>query len=228
MSSNPLLKVEAFEKASDLALEKPMSISGTANKTMLLLMIVIGVAYYAWNICATGYMDKATTLMIGGAIAGLILAIISAFKPSASPLTAPAYAVCEGFVVGSVSFSYGKMFSGIVQDAIGITILALLSMLFLYKTGIIKATPTFRKVILTSTVAIAIFYLAGFIGALLGHPMTIFNGGLLGIGVSLLICVIAAFNFIIDFDFIEKWTQKNLQNYCFLHVIVLLYKSQTN
>ena len=213
MSSNPMLKAETFERASDLALEKPMSISGTINKTVILLMIVIGVAFYAWNICATGYADKANLLVTGGAIAGLILAIISAFKPSSSPITAPAYAICEGFVVGGVSFAYGKMFNGIVQDAIGITILALLAMLFLYKTGLVKATPTFKKVIMISTIATGIFYIAGIIGAFLGHPMTIFNGGLLGIGVSLLICAVAAFNFIIDFDFIEQGSQNNLPNY---------------
>ena len=77
-------------------------------------------------------------------------------------------------------------------------------MLFLYKTRIIQATQKFRSTIIIATVAIMIFYIAGFIGALLGHPMTIFNGGLLGIGVSLAICVIAALNFIVDFDFIEK------------------------
>ena len=86
-------------------------------------------------------------------------------------------------------------------------------MLFLYKAKIIQATPTFRKVIFISTIAIAIFYLAGFIGALMGHPMTIFNGSMIGIGVSLLICVIAAFNFVIDFDFIEKGEQNNLPDY---------------
>ena len=213
MSSNPLLNAKTFEKASDLTLEKPMSISGTANKTILLLMIVIGVAFYAWNICVNGYGDKANLLLMGGAIAGLILALISAFKPSASPITAPAYAICEGFVVGVISYAYGKEHSGIIVNAIGITILALLSMLFLYKTGIIKASPMFKKVILTSTIAVGIFYIAGIIGAFLGHPMTIFNGGLLGIGVSLLFSVVAAFNFIIDFDFIEKGSQNNLPNY---------------
>ena len=43
--------------------------------------------------------------------------------------------------------------------------------------------------------------------------MTIFNGGLLGIGVSLLICAIAAFNFILDFDFIEQGEKNMLPDY---------------
>lgn len=202
MSSNPMIKSYIVQ---DVVIEgRPMSISGAINKSLILLGIVVVVAYYAWTICAGGFLDKANIILIGSSIAGLILALITSFNPKASPITAPAYAICEGLVVGVVSYAYGAMFDGIVFDALGITILALFTMLFLYKTGILKATPTFRKVIFVSTLAIAIFYFAGFIGALLGHPMTIFNGGLLGIGVSLLICVIAAFNFIVDFDFIEQ------------------------
>ena len=86
-------------------------------------------------------------------------------------------------------------------------------MLFLYKAKILRATETFKKVIFISTAAVAIFYLAGFIGALMGHPMTIFNGGAMGIGVSLLICAIAAFNFIIDFEFFELGEKSMLPEY---------------
>lgn len=211
MSSNPMIKSNIAE---NVILEgRPMTISGAINKTAILLGIVVLVAYYAWTICASGYSDKANLFLIGGSIAGLILAIVASFNPKSAPLTAPAYAVCEGLVVGTISYAYGSMFSGIVQNALGITIIALFAMLFLYKTRIIQATPTFRKVIFTSTVAIAIFYLVGFIGALLGHPMTIFNGGLLGIVVSILICAIAAFNFIIDFDFIEQGERNLLPSY---------------
>lgn len=211
MSNNPMTRVNVSE---NIILEgKPMTISGAINKTMLLLGIVILVAMYTWNLCANGFSDKASIFLIGGIIAGLILAVITSFKPNVSPITAPAYALCEGLAVGIISYYYGSMYSGIIQNAIGITILALFSMLFLYKTKMIQATPTFRKVIFTSTVAIAIFYFVGFIGALLGHPMTIFNGGLLGIGVSLLICAIAAFNFIIDFDFIEQSEKNMLPSY---------------
>jgi len=211
MSGNPMINSNVVQ---DVVLDgRPMSISGSINKTAILLGIVVLVAYYAWTICAGGFADKANMLLIGGSVAGLILAIIASFNPKSSPITAPAYAVCEGLVVGVVSYAYGSMFDGIVFNALGITILALFAMLFLYKTGIIKATPMFRKVLFISTVAVAIFYLVGFIGALMGHPMTIFNGGLVGIGVSLLICGIAAFNFIVDFDFIEQGERNMLPSY---------------
>ena len=91
-------------------------------------------------------------------------------------------------------------FDGIVQNALMITILTLFVMLGLYKAKIIQATPTFKKVVITSTSAIAIFYLTDIVASFLGHPMTVFNGGLMGIGITLIFCVVAALNLILDFD----------------------------
>lgn len=211
MSSNPMTKIDITEDI--ITQGKPMTIAGSINKTAILLGIVVLVAYYTWTLCAQGYTDKANLFLIGGSIAGLILAIVASIKPKTAPITAPAYAACEGLVVGVISYLYGSAFNGIIQNAVGITIITLLSMLFLYRTKIIQATPTFRKVIFTSTAAIAIFYFIGFIGALLGHPMTVFNGGAAGIAISIVICAIAAFNFIMDFDFIEQGEQRMLPSY---------------
>ena len=43
--------------------------------------------------------------------------------------------------------------------------------------------------------------------------MTIFNGSLVGIVISFVICGIAAFNFILDFDFIERGATNGLPSY---------------
>ncbi len=202
MTSNPLVKNSRIEET--VLDSAPMTVSGSINKTMLLLGIVVICACLSWMMCAKGYTDRAYLLMIVSSIGGFILAMISFFKPKTSPITAPAYAICEGLLVGAVSFQYNALYEGIVLNAVAITLLALLSMLILYKTKVIQATEKFRKVIFVSTLAIAIFYFVGFIAALFGHPMTVFNGGIYGIGLSLVICVIAALNFILDFDFIEK------------------------
>lgn len=208
MSSNPMIKSNIQE---NVILEgKPMTAQGAINKTLILLGIVVLCSIYTWTLCAQGFSDKAGLLAVAGSIAGLVLAIIASFNSKSSPITAPAYAVCEGLVIGSISYMYASLYEGIVVNAVTITLITLLSMLLLYKTKTIQATPTFRKVIFTSTAAIAIFYIVGFIGALLGHPMTLFNGSGIGIGVSLLICAIAALNFILDFDFIEQGQNRNL------------------
>lgn len=211
MTSNPMIQSKAIENV--VLDSKPMTISGAVNKTLLLLAIVTVVAFFSWSICLNGFMDKASLLITISAIAGFILAIITGFKPNVSNMTAPAYAVCEGILVGAVSFMYNQAYGGIVVQAITITLLALFAMLFLYKSKAVQATDTFRKVIFTSTCAIAIFYLIGFVGALIGHPMTLFDGGTLGIVVSAVICVIAALNFVLDFDFIERGASMPLPDY---------------
>ena len=202
MTSNPMVRNSRVEET--ILDSAPMTVSGSVNKTLLLVGVVVLCAYASWYMCAQGYSDRANLLMIVSSIAGFILALIAFFKPKTAPITAPAYAICEGLLVGAVSFAYNSLYEGIVVNAVIITLLALLSMLFLYKTRIIQATEKFRKVIFTATLAVAIFYFVGFIGALIGHPMTVFNGGIYGIGISLVICAIAAFNFILDFDFVER------------------------
>ncbi len=211
MTSNPMLNSRVAENV--MLDSKPMTVQGAINKTMILLAIVVACAYYTWTLCAQGFADKAMLIMTVSLIAGFILALITSFKPNVSKITAPAYALCEGLLVGAVSYSYAALYNGIVMQAVGITLAALFMMLMLYKLRIIQATPTFRKVILISTGAIALFYLVGIIGAFIGHPMTLFDGGITGIVVSVVFCGIAALNFVLDFDFIERGSENCLPDY---------------
>ena len=114
--------------------------------------------------------------------------------------------------MGSVSFAYNQFYSGIIPQAAGITLLVLFTMLFLYKARVLQATEKFRKVIMTATFAIAIYYLVAIVAGFLGHPMTTF-GTPVGIVISLVICAIAAFNFILDFDFVEKASNSLVPDY---------------
>lgn len=211
MTSNPMLNSRVTENV--ILDSAPMTVQGAINKTLILLGIVVLFASVIWNIMGQGFLDKAQLLAVVSAICGFVLALITIFNPKQSKITAPAYAVCEGLLVGAVSKAYEVAYGGIVLDAVSITLLALFSMLALYKFKVIQATATFRKVIVTSTLAVAIFYIAGLIGMLFGHPMTIFNGSIIGIVVSFVICAIAAFNFILDFDFIDQGAKNNLPDY---------------
>lgn len=211
MTSNPMLKTDIQENI--MLDSKPMTVQGAINKTLILAVLVALVAVYSFQLCLSGFSDKAFMMASVGAIAGFILALVSFFKPTVAKITAPIYALCEGLVVGSISFAYNAIYDGIVPQAVGITLLALFVMLFLYKTKVIQATPVFTKVVITSTVAIAVFYLVGIIASLFGHPMTVFNGSLIGIGITVLFCIIASLNFILDFDFIEKGAQAPLPDY---------------
>src|ERR1017187_7066210 len=96
-TSNPLLKrEEAFSGAWDRA--EPMSLQGVINKTGILLLLCIGAAAYAWT-----HPTLRGPLLLVGLIGGFIACMVGIFKPAASPIAAPIYAVLEGLCLGAIS-----------------------------------------------------------------------------------------------------------------------------
>lgn len=87
-----------------------MSIRGTMNKFGFLLLMVMASAMYVWNVYAEGNVSTATTLMIGGAIGGFVLAIVMMFKPTWAGYIAPAYGILEGLFIGGISAFFNAMF----------------------------------------------------------------------------------------------------------------------
>ena len=212
MTSNPMTQENIYE---NVVLDgEPMSVSGAVNKTILLLLITFAVGVFTWTQAFAGYMDKVIMLMWGGIIAGLVLAIIMRFKPQNAKLLSIGYAVCEGLAIGGISAMYEMQLQGIVANAALITFLTLFVMLILYKTGVIRATDTFKKVIYTATFSIMIFYLVSIVISFFNQNfISIWNTGWLGIVLSLIFCAVAALNFILDFDFIEQGAQKMAPKY---------------
>jgi len=90
----------------------------------------------------------------------------------------------------------------------------LFSLLMAYKSGLIKVTENFKLGIVAATGGIMMVYIAsmvlGFFG--LGVPF-IHENGLMGIGFSAFVVVIAALNLILDFDFIETGAKNGAPKY---------------
>lgn len=207
MTSNPMAQTTMYEKAGIVS-DKPMTISGTINKTALLLIIVALTSVYTWYLAMTGFADKVKIFTYGGLFAGLALAFTLYFNPAKARLLSITYAVCQGLVLGGVSAMAESQFHGIVIQAVGLTFISMFSMLFLYRIGAIKATPTFTKVVITSTFAIFVFYLVSIVLSFIKPGFTSFLFmGPLGIVISLFFIAMANLNFILDFNFIEKGAQ---------------------
>ena len=145
-----------------------------------------------------------------------------------APITAPLYAVVEGVLVGGISYMYASFLGeGIVFNALMLTILCLASMLFAYKTGLIKATEKFRSFIVTATGAIMMIYMLSFVMGMFGASIPyLHSGGMIGIGISLFIIGIAVLNLILDFDNIERNAQAGAPKYmewvCGLGLLITL------
>ena len=182
-----------------------MTLDGTVNKTGILLTLCFAGAFFGWN---------SPALAIPSIILGFIIALFTIFRPKNSPYTAPAYAAIEGVALGGITMMFEAQFPGIGIQAIGLTFGILASLLFCYKSGIIKPTENFRLMIFSATAGIALLYLVSFIMSFLGNSIGfIHSNGLWGIGFSLFVIAIASLNLVLDFDFIEEGAEVGLPKY---------------
>ena len=211
-SGNPVLKETTFLDLGSGSVVRgsadAMTLNGTVHKTLLLLFLCVLTGAFAWSQvtvtpdgAATGYLPYA----LGGAIGGLVLAIVTAFKPAWSPVTAPLYALLEGFFLGALSALFEARFPGIVMQAVLLTFGTLAALLMAYRSGRVRATENFKLGVVAATGGIALVYLVSIVLRLFGTDIPLIHeSGLVGIGFSLFVVVIAALNLVLDFDFIES------------------------
>jgi uncharacterized YccA/Bax inhibitor family protein len=216
-SSNPALDSEVFTRRvnyfRDHEQTTVMTIQGTVNKIAVLLLLVVSAAIITWTMFFQAATLVPTFMMIGG-IGGFIVALVTIFKKEYSPVTAPLYAILEGLFLGGVSAYFEAQFSGIVFQAVLLTMGTLLSLLFIYKSGLINVTENFKLGVAAATGGIALVYLISFGMSLFGSTMPyIHESGLIGIGFSLFVVVIAALNLVMDFDFIEQGAEQKAPKY---------------
>ena len=212
-SGNPVLSEKIFNRVAGYTEGNVMTIGGTMNKTFLLFLLLVLAAVYVWNRVLTG-MPGAGGYMTAGFIGGFVLAIITAFKVEWSPYTAPLYAVFEGLALGGLSAVLEAAYPGLVLRAVALTFGVFFTMLFLYRTGIIKATQRFTMGVVAATGGIALVYLVSWIAGMFGANLNfLFGNGSLAIGISLFIVIIAALNLILDFAFIERASEAGLPKY---------------
>ena len=213
-TGNPTLNDKTFENFGvyrrDLAGEQSpagvMTVNGTANKTMFLLALAMGTACFTWSKTFPGLETNPAAAMpwaMGGAVVGLIAALVICFKQTWAPILAPVYALAEGLFLGGVSASFEAQYPGIVIQAVGGTFGTLFGLLVAYQSGFIKATENFKLGIVAATGGIFLVYVISMIGSFFGFPIPyIHDAGPIGIGFSLVVVVIAALNLVLDFDFI--------------------------
>ena len=211
-SGNPALSESTFlDLASGSVVTSPdqvMTINGTVNKTGILLLLAVLTAAFAWSqaIGADGQIAPGAMIYaIGGAIGGLVLAVVTVFKKEWSPVTAPMYALVEGFFLGAISAVFEARFPGIVFQAVLLTFGTLFALLVAYRSGLIKVTENFKLGVVAATGGIALLYLASFVlGFFDINVPVIHEASWLGIAFSLFVVVVAALNLVLDFDFIEN------------------------
>lgn len=208
-SGNPVLTGDIFGKERAVTGAESMTISGTVNKTALLFAILFVTAAFAWNpgTSSGGYI-------LVGALGGLAVALVTVFKKTWAPVTAPIYAALEGLALGGISVMFESSYPGIVSQAVFLTFGTLGALLVAYRSGWVQATENFKLGVVAATGGVFFVYLISFVLGFFGITVPlIHSNGVFGILFSVFVVVIAALNLVLDFDLIEQGAEQGAAKY---------------
>jgi uncharacterized YccA/Bax inhibitor family protein len=228
--ANPVLSDKRFTKAADElepgwaaptrtgsgtappppgagAVAATMSANGTFAKTFFLWVLLVVGGTFGWSQVTenpSGTVSLPGWIFIPLLVAfGLAMACI--FAPRTGPFTAPLYALAEGVFLGALSRVYEQEWSGIVVQAVLATMAVFIVCLALYVSGAVKVTNKFIFVVIAATAGIFLLYLVSFLLSIFGVDLTFWNEpSPLGIGISVVICFVAALNLFVDFEIIRR------------------------
>jgi uncharacterized YccA/Bax inhibitor family protein len=217
-TSNPALGQNTFrdvQYGGMIDAADRMTLSGTVNKTGILLICAMATAAWTWHLFLQS-RDASTVapLMMVGFLGGFVFALITAFKKEWSAVTAPAYALLEGLALGGFSAVLEVRYPGLPMEAVGLTFGTLIALLLAYRSGLIKVTRKFALGVAAATGGIFLFYMLEMVLGFFGIHFAAVNGaGPIGIGFSLIVVGIAALNLVLDFAFIEQGVQYGAPRY---------------
>jgi uncharacterized YccA/Bax inhibitor family protein len=173
-------------------------------------------------------LGTVSTLMWTGIIVGFLSGMICIFVPRGAWFFGSIYALAEGLALGGISAIFEVRYPGIAMQAAGLTMAVMLTMSMLYATGLIRVTGGFVTGIIACTGGIALLYLVDILLSAFGggNISIIHSNSAWGIGFSVFVCVLAAFNFFLDFDAIEQGVKrgapKHMEWYCAFGVLTTL------
>jgi uncharacterized YccA/Bax inhibitor family protein len=187
---------------------RPLTIDDVVTKTGITLAVVtvIGVLSYFLVSQSPGLMMP---FVVVGALGGLAMVLIATFgRKQDNPAIVLSYAALEGLFLGAASFLFANLVSnggpGMIAQAIFGTVGVFVGMLVVYKTGAIRVTPKFTRMMVAALFGVVAIALLNFVLALFGvgggEGFGLRSGGPLAIIFSLVCIGLAAFMFLIDFD----------------------------
>lgn len=187
---------------------RPMTIDDVVTKTGITLGVlsVVGVISYLMVSANVGLAMPFTAI---GGLGGFALVMIATFgRKQDNPAIVLTYAALEGLFLGAISFVLanftvsGENAGGLIAQAILGTVGVFFGMLVVYKTGAIRVTPKFTRMLVAVMIGALVMMLGNMLFSMFsshdGGPLR--NGGTFAIIFSLVMIVVAALSFLTDFD----------------------------
>ena len=186
-----------------------MTMNGTLSATAVLFALLLLGGVVGWRQVTVhegaaqfpGWSVLAILVAIGAMIATNV-------RPRLAKITGPVYAIAEGLLLGAISHAYDVAYHGIVVQAVGATTAVVGVMIFLQRTHIVRVTDRMRRIVLSATMGVFVFYMLTFVLSFFGLKAEFLsNGSPLAIFLSLALSGLAAFRFLVELDFVERQTR---------------------
>ncbi|HTY34831.1 Bax inhibitor-1/YccA family protein [Mycobacterium sp.] len=189
---------------------RPLTIDDVVTKTGMTLGVLTAAAVVSYFLVAAN-LALAMPLTLIGALGGLGLVLVATFgRKQDSPAIVLSYAVLEGLFLGAISFIFANFqvsnanAGALIGEAVLGTFGVFFGMLVVYKTGAIRVTPKFTRMVVAALFGVLALMLGNFVLAMFhvngGTGLGLRSGGTVAIIFSLVCIAIAAFSFLIDFD----------------------------
>lgn len=171
-------------------------------KTLGLFTLVLVAGAASWYVSA---QNQQLGLLLTMAWAPMfVLGLVIAFKKTLSVPLIVAYAVVEGVFVGAISQYFETRWDGVVPTAALATVAVFAGMFLAYKTGLIKVTDKFRRIVTMMVIGYAIFAVVNYL------VLPFFTGNIFGVSgttgilISLFAVGLASVSLALDFDMIDR------------------------
>ena len=199
-----------YQEARGTRASRPLTIDDVVTKTGITLAVLTASAVISYFLVARN-LALAMPLTMVGAFGGLALVLVATFaRKQDSPAIVLSYAVLEGLFLGAISFLFANYrvsstsAGALIGEAVLGTFGVFFGMLVVYKTGAIRVTPKFTRMLVAAMFGVLALmlgnFLLGMFGVGGGTGLGLRSGGPLAIIFSLVCIGIAAFSFLIDFD----------------------------
>jgi uncharacterized YccA/Bax inhibitor family protein len=181
-----------------------MTVEDVTVRTAILLGTAVATGAATWMLNLGG-------LALPALIVAFVLGLVISFKQVTNPAVIIAYAAFEGVFLGGISKAFETRYNGIVVQAIIGTLAVAAAMLFMYRSGRIRVTPQFTKIVIGATIGYGVLLLVNLVaGFFTSGGLGLFDGGLLSMGICLIAIGLASLNLVLDFDFIQKGAEQGL------------------
>lgn len=221
---NPMIR--KLDRVQEQSAERPAAYAGIAAKTLFfMLAAVAGVAGYfilhallpdEQAIQASGY-----NIFLIESLVALVALVVSVFSPILAfairpliPVLGLVYCLSISYSITWLGATMGGEYSGLIFLALGITIVLVAVMAFLYATGTVKVGHKFRTIVTALFITIVCSGLIGFLLSLIpplrGLVRFAQDNFIFGLIAGVIYIIVACAFLLVDFDTIQRAVEREL------------------